>query len=146
MAIAHIAVQTAAVILPLSLPCVVAAMNVRRDDRARRAAWTRRDQQPETEALRELDRTLSAAELPKPAAPPLDELAGDLQRLDRRRQTSRSGPLRAAVVSAYDVRLCLACECVGVPGDLESLRGTDREIERVRLEGSLERAGVKIRL
>ena len=148
MAFAHIVVQTAAVILPLSLPCVVAAMNVRRDDRARREAWARRDQQPETEQLRALDRALSAAEPPTLIVPPLGDLEEDLQRLHRRRQAGQASECprwRAAVVSAYDVRLSLVCRQVGVPENLEPLDGTDREIERVRIEGTLEEAGVRIR-
>jgi len=81
-------------------------------------------------------------------AVPIEQLAFDLRRLDRQR---RSGPMRssevglAAVLQAYDARLQLACQCLGVAEHLQPLQGVDREIERVRLEVQLEAAGLSFR-
>ncbi|MET0424709.1 MAG: hypothetical protein ABW046_12585 [Actinoplanes sp.] len=140
--------QTAVAMLPLSVPCVVAAVAKRRGDLTRRRAWEQRDRQ-ETDDLRRLDRALAAVEqVPSPPPPPLDEIVIDLRHLDQRRRTgpsSKSRVWRAAVLDAYDVRLCLACECVGVREDLGPLAGMDREIERVRVEGALEAAGLDLR-
>ncbi len=80
--------------------------------------------------------------------PSIEQIAQDLRRLDRQR---RVGPTRisqrwlAEVQRAYDERLCLACRCLGLTEHLDPLEGIDRDIERVRVEGQLEAAGLRVR-
>ncbi|WP_127502213.1 hypothetical protein [Actinoplanes solisilvae] len=45
---------------------------------------------------------------------------------------------------AYDEQLELACEALSLTTHLASLEGLDREIERVRIEGLLERSGLRV--
>ncbi|SNS19916.1 hypothetical protein [Actinoplanes regularis] len=115
------------------------------------ASWARRPG-PQSRELRRLDRELPGVDLTARAEAlpvvPIEQLAYDLRRLDRQR---RSGPLRssevcmAALLQAYDVRLQLACRCLGLTEDLQPLRGVDREIERFRVECQLEAAGLALR-
>jgi len=150
VAIADIAVLSAALLTLLCLPCAVAAV-LCMDELVLRRAWTRRGRQ-EIRELRKLDRTLATFD-PIPAladadAPSIEQIAFDLRRLDRQR---RSGPTLeserwlAAVQSAYDERLCLACHCLGLTEHLQRLDGMDRDIERVRVEGQLQAAGLALR-
>jgi hypothetical protein len=145
----HVAVLGAAFVALLALPCAVALLRSL-DDAGMRRAWARRPVE-ETQALHELDRALQERDhfpLDDIPAPALDEIARDLRRLDRQR---RGGPAceserwLAAVQLAYDERLCLACRCLGVREQLGPLRGLDREIERLRVEGELQAAGVALR-
>ncbi|MBG0565184.1 hypothetical protein [Actinoplanes aureus] len=150
MAIAHIAVLSAALSALLILPCAAAAL-LSPETRHVRRLFTRRGRQ-ELRALRTLDRTLRVLDPgPRLAAlddPAIEQIAFDLQRLDHQR---RSGPTRcsavwlAAVLRAYDARLQLACRRLGVTEHLQPLDGLDREIERVRVEGQLEAAGLTLR-
>jgi hypothetical protein len=115
------------------------------------ASWARRPG-PQNRELRRLDRELQtvdvAARMAALPTVPIEQLAFDLRRLDRQRH---SGPMRssevglAAVLQAYDARLQLACQCLGVTEHLQPLEGVDREIERVRVEGRLEAAGLAFR-
>jgi hypothetical protein len=145
----HVAVLGAAVTTLLALPCALAAL-MRADEAAMRRAWSRRPAE-ETQALHALDRAMQAGNCPgldDAPAPALDEIAKELRRLDRQR---KDGPAcesqlwLAAVQRAYDDRLCVACRCVGVSEHLQPLVGIDREIERVRVEGELQAAGVALR-
>jgi hypothetical protein len=146
----HVAVLGAAVTTLLALPCALAAL-MRADEVALRRAWGRRPAE-ETQALHALDRAMQQADdlpvLDDAPAPAIDEIAKELRRLDRQR---KDGPAcesqlwLAAVQRAYDERLCLACRCLGVPEHLQPLDGIDREIERVRVEGELQAAGVALR-
>jgi hypothetical protein len=49
------------------------------------------------------------------------------------------------VLRAYDDRLRLASQCLGVAEHLQELDGIDLEIERVRVEGVLQAAGLALR-
>jgi hypothetical protein len=145
----HVAVLGAAVVTLLALPCVVFVRRGVDEAALRRREWAHRPVE-ETQALHALDRAMQACGevLDEAPAPPLDEIVGDLRRLDRQRRggpTLESERWLAAVVRAYDDRLCLACRCVGVREHLEPLDGMDREIERVRVEGALQAAGVALR-
>ncbi|WP_285473895.1 hypothetical protein [Actinoplanes sp. NBRC 101535] len=102
--------------------------------------------------LRRLDRAFRGPEMTQRlnalGAPSIEQLAFDLRRLDRER---RKGPARysevwlAAVLSAYDIRLQLACSRLGVPEKLQPLQGADREQERDRIEICLAEAGLILR-
>jgi hypothetical protein len=148
VAIAHFMVLFSALVTLLGVPCAVTAAR-RADEMDRRRSWSRHCQ-AETSALRELDHALCNAD-PLPGrheAPSIEQIIHDLRRLDRQRRT---GPTResqlwmADVQRAYDERLCLACECLGLTVHLQPLEGMDRELERVRVEDELQAAGVTIR-
>jgi hypothetical protein len=146
----HVAVLGAAMATLLALPCAVAAL-MRADEQAMRRAWCDRPAE-ETQALHALDRAMQQTDdlppLDDAPAPAIDEIAYELRRLDRQR---RGGPATesqrwlAAVEQAYDERLCLACRCLGVTEHLRPLEGLDRAIERVRVEGELQAAGLTLR-
>jgi hypothetical protein len=83
-----------------------------------------------------------------PYRPGIEQIAADLRRLHRQRSsgpTLESSAWLTAVQRAYDDRLCLACASLGVPQHIEALDGIDRDIERVRVEGALEAAGLSLR-
>ncbi len=142
-------VLTAALVLPLTVPYAV-AVALRRDEFRRRRACA--DDPSQVAALIRLDRKIRDTDPAVVTAnlkpPPIEWLARDLRRLDRQRRggvTLESELWLAAVVRAYDERLCLACACLGVAENLRPLHGLDREIERVRVEGALEAAGLQLR-
>lgn len=140
---------TVALVLPLTVPYAV-AVALRRDEFRRRRAWADCPAQLRTltcldRDIRDFDPAVALARLDRP---PIEWLARDLRRLDRQRRggiTLESDVLLEAVMQAYDERLCLACECLGVRENLQPLDGMDREIERVRVEGALEKAGLELR-
>jgi len=104
----------------------------------------------ETQALRSLDHALRNIEEIPPLAhgPSIEQIAFDLRRLDRQRRcgpTLESERWQQAVIRAYDARLCLACRRLGLTEHLEPLEGMDRDIERVRVEGELQAAGLALR-
>jgi len=148
VAITHIAVLGAALLVLLCLPCAVAAL-VGVDQLAVRRAWAHRRRRDAPLLLR-LDRQLSGeAILPVPLTVVcIEQIAADLRRLDRQR---RSGPTTcsqrwlAEVVRAYDERLQMASRCLGVPERLAGLKGAERDVERERVEDALESAGLSLR-
>ena len=148
MAITHIAVLGAALLVLLCLPCAVAAL-VGVDQLAVRRAWAHR-RRGDAHLLLRLDRQLSGeAILPVPLTVVcIEQIAADLRRLDRQR---RSGPTTcsqrwlAEVVRAYDERLQMASRCLGVPERLAGLEGAERDVERERVEDALESAGLSLR-
>jgi hypothetical protein len=79
-----------------------------------------------------------------PAGPPIQQLAADLRRLGQQRigVATRSPVWFAAVQRAYDDRLGLACHELEIVEHLCELTGIDLEIERVRVEGELQAAGL----
>jgi hypothetical protein len=136
-----------AILMLLCLPCAVAVV-VCADELVARRTWTRHGRQ-EIRALRCLERDLTAA---KPRVsdvePSIDELVADLRRLDRQRRsapTTDSATWLAAVLRAYDQRLALASRSLGLTEHLHQLDGMDRDIERVRVEGLLHAAGLRLR-
>ncbi|BAL85605.1 hypothetical protein AMIS_3850 [Actinoplanes missouriensis 431] len=147
MAIAHIAVLSAALSALLMLPCAAVAVLDPQTRGVRRLLT--RDGRRELRSLRRLDRALQVRDPVTPTgSPSIEQIAYDLRRLDKQR---RSGPTRysevwsAAVLSAYDARLQLACRCLGLPEHLQPLTGVDREIERLRVEAELQAAGMLLR-
>ncbi len=81
-----------------------------------------------------------------PADPPFEVVAADLRRLARQRAEvgSRSPVWFAAVHHAYDDRLRIACRELNIVEYLNGLDGVDLEIERVRVEGLLTEAGLRL--
>lgn len=146
MALAHIVVLSAALLTLLLMPSLVVLV-ARADERT-----IRRYRAGQGRASHALDRQMAArTEFPGlscAAGPPIEQIAFDLRRLDRQR---RSGPTRdserwlAAVERAYDDRLCLACHRLGLDQHLERLEGLDRDLERLRVEASLQAAGLALR-
>ncbi|MEU7904051.1 hypothetical protein [Actinoplanes sp. NPDC049118] len=149
MAITHIVGLVAALLALLCLPCAVAIV-VCADELVARRTWTRNGRR-EVRALRSLERELAAGDpeiRPSDHEQSIDELVAELRRLDRQRcraPTTDSAAWLAAVMRAYDHRLALASRCLGVEEYLDQLEGMDREIERVRIEGLLHAAGLRLR-
>lgn len=81
-----------------------------------------------------------------PAGPPFEQVAADLRRLARQRAevAPRSPVWFAAVHRAYDDRLRIACRELRIPEHLNELEGMDLEIERLRVEGLLQAAGLPL--
>ncbi|MDI6100530.1 hypothetical protein QLQ12_18120 [Actinoplanes sp. NEAU-A12] len=179
MAIAHIAVLSAALSALLILPCAATiiltggtadlrrlltrhgrselrAQNHHEHAGARHLArrhHRRVDRGPrgrDDRAYRRLDRSLRdpASRLAILRPPTIEQIAYDLRRLDHQRRTGpavHSEVCLAAVMKAYDARLQLACRCLGITEFLDGLEGVERDIERVRVEGLLEAAGLVLR-
>jgi hypothetical protein len=148
VAIAHVAVLATALLALLCLPCAVAVV-VCADELVGRG-WSRRGRQ-EARALRSLERELTTRR-PELRLPDreltIEELVADLRRLGRQRRsspTTESDAWLAAVLRAYDQRLALASRRLGYTEHLAQLDGMDREIERVRVEGLLLAAGLRLR-
>jgi hypothetical protein len=148
----HTVVLAVTLVALLCLPCIVAVI-ICADELLDRVAWTR-GRRREDRALRKLDRSLdNDAPVPAPRAetvlgPSIEQIAADLRRLDRQRHggiATESTAWLAAVLRAYDDRLRLASRCLGVAEHLQMLEGIDREIERVRVEGQLQAAGLALR-
>ncbi len=91
--------------------------------------------------------TVAAAPPPVPAVPPIEQLAGDLRRLNRLRMgvATRSPVWFNAVQRAYDEALRVACTQLGIDQYLDEVSGVDLEVERLRVEGALQRAGLALR-
>ena len=91
--------------------------------------------------------TVAAAPPPVPAGPPIEQLAGDLRRLNRLRigVATRSPVWFNAVQRAYDEALRVACVQLGIDHYLDEVSGVDLEVERLRVEGELQRAGLVLR-
>ncbi|WP_238019214.1 hypothetical protein KZZ52_57695 [Dactylosporangium sp. AC04546] len=89
----------------------------------------------------------AAGERPAPSCPPIEQVAGDLRRLNRLRGgiALRSPVWFNAVQRAYDEGLRTACRQLGVEEHLDELHGVDLDLERLRLEGELQRAGLVLR-
>jgi hypothetical protein len=147
VAITHVAVLGAALLVLLCLPCAVAVL-VAADQAAMRRPWVRRGRR-DARLLRRLDRHLALVDVVLPLPMPcIEQLAADLRRLDRQRRseaTACSELWLTGVVRAYDERLQMASRCLGVAEHLDGLAGVDRDIERVRVETELESAGLSLR-
>lgn len=145
----------AAVSALATLPCLIALMlsvgrprfwprSLRRRRVVTDATLSRRDRR----RLAKLDKCFGSEPAPQLSTDtvPIEKVAADLRRLRRQRAgiAQRSPIWRAAVEDAYDDRLCLACKRLGITEHLTQLTGVDREIERVRLEGELQAAGIAL--
>jgi hypothetical protein len=85
---------------------------------------------------------------PPPAGPPIEQLTADLRRVHRTLAEYPPGTpnlRRRATRDAYDTLLAQACTAVDVPHRLAELpEGMERELERLRVEEALRRAGLTI--
>lgn len=138
----------------LSLACLTFAMRTayRRVRPAQLSVAPWRPSRRQRRLLEELDRALGTAEPPLAGAtgtpgwhrPGIERIAADLRRLNRQRRgvATRSVMWRKAILSAYDEQLRMASRCLGVVEYLDELSGVDRDIERLRVEGELQAAGL----
>jgi hypothetical protein len=140
----------------LTLPCwlvliasadmvVERAVGRRRRRRRRLPGRSWRDRRRFAKLDRAMTRATSA-EPSEPADPPIERVAADLRRLGRQRVeiANRSPVWHTAVERAYDDRLTVACRELGIEEHLIGLAGVDLEIERVRVLGALQRAGMSV--
>ncbi|SCL55404.1 hypothetical protein [Micromonospora peucetia] len=114
-----------------------------RERRRERRTIARLDQAVEADALtRDIDLTA----LDRPDRRPLEELAVDLRRLRSHGVgfDGRQPVWHPMVLKAYDDRLRLACQALGITEHLAELAGVDLELERVRVEGLLHAAGLAL--
>jgi hypothetical protein len=83
----------------------------------------------------------------EPQCPPIEQVAADLRRLSRQREgvATRSPVWFTAVQRAHDDRLRVACGQLGIEQHLGELSGIDLDLERARLEGELQAAGLAVR-
>ncbi len=143
----------AAVSALATLPCLIALMlsvgrprfrSLRRRRALADGTISRRDRR----RLARLDKCFGNEPVPQLSTDtvPIEKVAADLRRLRRQRAgiAQRSPVWRAAVEDAYDDRLRLACARLGIAEHLPQLTGVDRDIERVRLEGELQAAGIAL--
>jgi hypothetical protein len=145
----RVVVLSAALLALLCLACVAAAVVCADELVPRRFRPSRRR---DRRAFRRLDRALRSdapvSSLVTPELPSIEQIAHDLRRLDQQRRggpTQHSEKWRAAVLRAYDQRLCLACQCLQLAEHLEPLEGMDRDLERLRVESELQAAGLPLR-
>lgn len=143
----------AVVLLPVLIALVVCADGM--VDRFTRgyAEWRQRRQ--ERRLIAELNRAVEAdqltsridlAALDRADRRPLEQVAADLRCLRRERVGGggRATVWHSSVLDAYDDRLRLACQALGITEHLTELAGVDRQIERVRVEGELDAAGLRL--
>jgi hypothetical protein len=140
-------VLTTAFAALLSLPCAL-AMVIRSDGAAIRRVWVRRSR-ADRDTLCLLDQELRDVRTPpiRSGRPSFEQAAAELRRLDRQRQIGPSHGSEkwlVAVLRAYDEWLQVACGCLGISQHLSTLHGVDREIERLRMEGELTAAGLRL--
>jgi hypothetical protein len=81
-----------------------------------------------------------------PAGRPLEQLVSDLRRLRTTvdNDQHRSATRQLGNQLAYDQVLMQLCRMVGVEQRLSKLAGHDKDVERLRAETELERAGIVI--
>jgi Flp pilus assembly protein TadB len=150
VAVVHTLVLLVALLALLFLPCVVAAV-ICADEILDRIAWAfaqRREARRERRVMADLEEALDGAmaahrdaleAFEEAGQPAIQQVAADLRRLGSLRLgVATTSPVwHAAILRAYDDRLRLACQYLGVAEHLAQLGGVDLEIERVRVEGEL---------
>jgi hypothetical protein len=149
--VSHVVVLAGALLALLSLPCVLMVVS------ANPVAVRRSRGTPSLETRRQLRRVDRAIHQPpcaeriaaaRETLPPIEQIAAELRRLNRQRDggpTYESEMWLAAVHRAYDSWLWAACRRLGVAESLSRLEGCERHVERVRIEGELEAAGLVFR-
>lgn len=146
-----------AILAVASLP-VLFALVLRADEIIDRIAcgyaeWRERRQERRT--IAQLDRAVEAdaltrdidlTEFDRAGRRSLEQIAADLRRFAGHRigSGSRAVIWHPAILDAYDEHLRAACRCLRLTEHLSELEGVDREIERVRVEGLLDAAGLTL--
>ncbi|MGA3526293.1 hypothetical protein [Melissospora conviva] len=121
---------------------IVCGYGAWRKRRAERRTIARLDRAIEVESFA---RDLDLREFDRPDRRCIEQIAADLWRLGGQRLgTGRSAVWQSAVLRAYDDRLKLASHCLGVAEHLNDLSGVDLVIERIRVEGELQAAGLAL--
>lgn len=151
----HAVLLTVALLVVLCLPVAVAALICADDlvDHLARRLAGRREIRYHRRTINQLDRVFEAdslardidlTEFDRVSRPAIERIAADLRRLRAQRVGvgSRSPLWHGVVLQAYDEQLRLASRCLGVAEHLDELHGIDLEIERVRVEGALQAAGL----
>jgi hypothetical protein len=128
--VARFTIVGVALVSLASLPCLIAWMIVNADEAADRA-----------------NHTVARLRPGHPANPPLEETA---ERLRALAAEITDTPLtavqrRGELTDRYDLLLRQACATVGVAQYLNQVSGTDADMERLRVEGELEAAGIVVR-
>ncbi|MEV0645103.1 hypothetical protein AB0I28_07555 [Phytomonospora sp. NPDC050363] len=111
-----------------SLPCVIAWLVVNADEMTERAEAAKR-------------------KLPKmrpTPQPPIEETAAELRRLSTALARAGAGARSTGLREARDRALRQASAALGIDEHLDGLEGIDLEIERVRVTGALQLAGLHI--
>ncbi|MBX6371780.1 MAG: hypothetical protein IRZ02_05950 [Acidothermus sp.] len=94
----------------------------------------------------------SGSRIAEPTGPPIEEIGARLRRL-RRCLDACADPAPmpgkamrfVATLLAYDRELVEACQALCIPQSLLEATGTERTIERLRVEAALEQAGLVLR-
>ncbi|BCJ58902.1 hypothetical protein Jiend_23240 [Micromonospora endophytica] len=143
----------AVVLLPVLIALVVCADEVVDRVSCGYAGWRQRrrerrliDRLNQAVDADEIAGRIDLAALDRPDRRSLEEVAADLRCL-RGGRPGRPGPAmvwHSSVLDAYDTRLRLACQALGITEHLTELAGFDRQLERVRIEGELDAAGLRL--
>jgi len=157
VAVVHTLVLLLGLIAILCVPVLIALV-IGADELADRVAcavaeW--REARRERRLIKQLDKAVDAKSITRnidlsafdrDLRPSIEEIAADLRRLSGQRLGigGRSYLWRCAILDAYDDRLRLASQRLGVVEHLAELEGMDRDIERVRVEGLLAEAGLSL--
>ncbi|MFV2101883.1 hypothetical protein [Micromonospora sp. LOL_024] len=143
----------AVVALPVLIALVVCADEIADRLTCGYVEW--RDRRREQRLIARLDQAVDADQvasrtdldaLDRVDRRPLEQIAADLRCL-RRDRGGGTGPAvvwHSGGLDAYDGRLRLACQALGIPEHLGELAGIDRQIERVRIEAELDAAGLRL--
>ncbi len=93
-----------------------------------------------------LTRGIDLTEFDRVGRRSLQEIAADLHLFAGHRISpgGRAMIWHAGILDAYDEHLRAACRCLGLTEHLGELAGVDRQIERVRVEGTLHAAGLTL--
>ncbi len=127
-AVRAVALISALAVLAAS-PCLIAWLIVHVDDLADKASDV-------------VERLPGRDHEPQPRGRSIELIAADMRRLSAELLVPSSALRHEAVQVAYDHVLREACRALDVPQHMDSLVGVDMEIERVRVQGELERAGL----
>ncbi|PZM93444.1 MAG: hypothetical protein DIU79_10870 [Actinobacteria bacterium] len=157
MAVVHTLVLLLVLLAILFLPVLI-ALFIGADELADRVAckvaeW--REARRERRVIKRLNkivdvtsiaRDIDLSAFDRDLRPSIEEIAADLRRLGEQRLhlANRSAVWRCAVIKAYDDRLRLASQRLGIVEHLAELDGMDLDIERVRVEGMLAAAGLPL--
>ncbi|MGH8875987.1 MAG: hypothetical protein ACRD0P_01370 [Stackebrandtia sp.] len=130
MDVVRVGVISVALVSLASLPCLIAWVIVNADDAADRANKTVAKLRHHSPAHRPIEDTAAR----------LRVLAAELAAIPR-----DAAARRAELTDRYDAVLREACATMDIPQYLSRLTGDDADVERLRVEGELEAAGLVLR-